>query len=120
LRPFSLSCPRPPREDAMSRFSVIGVESLTSDPETCTDVALSAAAFVAETISSADFDATPLSEEEEEEEEELELEEPHPAAAAPGSASAMRRAVNDAGRPIGAATLEDRAVGHPGATLQPR
>src|SRR6266566_2354190 len=61
--PLSASCPRPPLV-ARSRLSVIGDPPLTIEPETCADVAASAAALLAATISPALLAATPLPEEE--------------------------------------------------------
>ena len=43
---------------------MIGVPAVTIEPDTCTELAPSAAAFAAATISAGDFDATPLPEEE--------------------------------------------------------
>src|SRR5690242_18608694 len=66
--------------------SVIGDPPLTSEPETCTDLAPSEATFVAARMSAGALSATPLPAESEEELP------PHPASTASASASAAQLA----------------------------
>ena len=68
LSPFSEIRPRPPLPARSSRSSVIGDPPLTIEPETWTELALSAATLASATISAGALDAMPLPEEEPEEE----------------------------------------------------
>src|SRR5487761_162310 len=64
VSPLSDSSPVAPLPAARARSSVTGVPPVTIEPETCTELALSAAVLLALTISSALLEATPLPDEE--------------------------------------------------------
>jgi len=91
---------------------VIGELALTIEPNTCTELALSAAALAAEMICEGVFDATPLLELEAEEEE---LPEPPELPQPPSRAPTITNVVNvgrGSRRPKMAQILADVLVGH--------
>src|SRR6185437_2544366 len=88
--PLSESLPRPPLPANRFMSSVIGEPPETIDPETCTEVAASEAAFVAVRISAGDLSCTPLPAEDEDEEDEPP---PQPARIATSRARAANAAI---------------------------
>src|SRR5271166_330040 len=104
LSPFSDSCPRPPLCASRYMLSVIGEPPLTSAPETCTEVALSARILAPSMIWAGVFLAIPLPS------EEL----PQPAIAAARRTSPSSGTAGDGRRArIAAQTLAWHVVGYP-------